>query len=79
MEIVDDLKLDYKTDQAITNLKDKMTKWFEIFLTLYQAKDVMPYMHALYHHVPEFLKLYGNLIQSARHGKVQRYCLLKII
>ena len=61
METVDKLKLDYKTDQAMTNLKDKMTKWFEIFLTPYQAKDLTPYMHAMYHHVPKFLKLYGNL------------------
>ena len=68
MEIVDDLKLDYKTDQAITNLKDKMTKWFGIFLTLYQAKDVTPYMHAMYHHVPEFLKLYGNLNMYNQQG-----------
>lgn len=68
MEIVDDLKLDYKTDQAIANLKDKMTKWFGIFLTLYRAKDVTPCMHAMYHHVPEFLKLYGNLNMYNQQG-----------
>ena len=40
MEIVDDLKLNYATSEAVTNLKDKMTKWFEKFLVLYQAKNV---------------------------------------
>ena len=39
-----------------------------------QAKDVTPYMLALYAHVPEVLKLYQNLayyMHSAGYGEVQ--------
>ena len=54
MDIVGGLKLDYTTDDAIANLEGKIKKWFTKFLELYQAKDVTPYMHALYAHVPQF-------------------------
>ena len=56
MDIIGDLKLDYTTDEAIANLEVKIENWFEKFLALYQAKDVTPYMHALYAHVPEFVQ-----------------------
>ena len=48
MDIIGDLKLDYTTDNAISSLEDKIKKWFQEFLGLYQAKDVTPYVHALY-------------------------------
>ena len=68
MDIVGDLKLDYPTDDAISSIEDKIKKWFKKFLDLYQAKDVTPYMHALYAHVPEFLKLYQNLACYTQQG-----------
>lgn len=68
MDIVGDLKLDYPTDDAISSIEDKIKKWFQKFLDLYQAKDVTPYMHALYAHVPEFLKLYQNLASYTQQG-----------
>lgn len=68
MDIMGDLKLDYTTDEGITKLEDKIKKWFEKFLALYQAKDVTPYMHALYAHVPEFLKLYQNVAYYTQQG-----------
>ena len=68
MDIIGDLKRDYTTDEAIAIMEDKIKKWFEKFLTLYQAKDVTPYMHALYAHVPEFLKLYQNLEYYTQQG-----------
>ena len=68
MEIIGDLKLDYKTDESIVQLEEKIKGWFKIFLSLYQAKDVTPYMHALYSHVPEFLKLYKNVVFFNQQG-----------
>ena len=68
MDIMGDLKLEYTTDEGITKLEDKIKKWFEKFLALYQAKDVTPYMHALYAHVPEFLKLYQNVAYYTQQG-----------
>ena len=61
IDIMGDLKLNYTTDDAISSLKDKIKKWFQKFLDLYRAKDVTLYMHSLYAHVPECLKLYQNL------------------
>lgn len=68
MDIVGDLKLDYTTDDAIANLEGTIKKWFTKFLELYQAKDVTPYMHALYAHVPQFLTLYKNLAYFTQQG-----------
>ena len=68
MEIIGDLELEFTTDDAITQLRNKINSWFDMFLLLYQAKDVTPYMHALYAHVPEFLKLYGNISHFTQQG-----------
>ena len=46
-----------------------LNRWCYLkFLDLYQAKDVTPYMHASYAHVPEFLKLYQNLAYYTQQG-----------
>ncbi|XP_028513133.1 uncharacterized protein LOC114574525 [Exaiptasia diaphana] len=39
-----------------------------VFLSIYQTKDVTPYMHALYAHVPQFLSLYNNLAYFTQQG-----------
>ena len=41
IDIIGDLKLNYTSDDAISNLKDKIKKWFQKFLDLYQAKDII--------------------------------------
>ena len=43
-------------DDFAKNAKD----WVNMFTSIYQKKDVTPYMHALAYHVPEFLKLYNG-------------------
>ena len=48
--------------------KSKVTNWMKKFLIQYQTKDVTPYMHALYAHVPEFLSLYGNIEYFTQQG-----------
>jgi len=35
---------------------------------VYQTKDVTPYIHALLNHVPEFIRLHGNLISFTQQG-----------
>ena len=42
--------------------------WVEVFTSLYQTKDVTPYMHAFAMHVPEFLSLYGNIVMFSQQG-----------
>ena len=65
--ITQDLKHDFKPED-VGCFKDKVTSWLEKFLAVYQTKDVTPYMHALYAHVPEFLSLYTNLEYFTQQG-----------
>lgn len=65
--ITQDLKQDFNHED-VECFKGKVTSWLELFLTVYQAKDVTPYMHALYAHVPEFLQLYTNLEYFTQQG-----------
>ena len=46
-----------KIKQFETTVKD----WLNCFLSVYQAKNVTPYIHTLVFHIPEFLTLYGSL------------------
>ncbi|CAB4030475.1 Hypothetical predicted protein, partial [Paramuricea clavata] len=55
-----DLKQDVKLAD-VDKFKSNVKMWKNKFLTVYQTKDVTPYMHAFSSHVPEFLSLYGNI------------------
>ena len=44
-------------------------QWIENFISIYQTKDVTPYMHALVMYVPEFLQLHhGNISIFSQQG-----------
>ena len=49
---------------------DTETKeWVTSFVSIYQTKDVTPYMHAFVMHVPEFLRLHnGNISVFSQQG-----------
>jgi len=40
----------------------KTKAWVTSFIAVYQAKDVIPYMHAFAMHVPEMLELRGIIV-----------------
>lgn len=42
--------------------------WIQSFLTVYQSRDITPYMHAFVMHVPEFLELHGYLVMFSQQG-----------
>lgn len=65
--IIGDLKHDVKFDE-VDKLKSNIRSWLKKFLTVYQTKDVTPYMHAFCSHVPEFLSLYGNIELFTQQG-----------
>lgn len=67
MDIIGDLKLEFTTDDDIVGLTSKIKSRLDKFL-LYQAKNVTPCMHALYAHVPEFLKVYQNISYFTQQG-----------
>ena len=48
---------------------EQFTKaWVKLFTSVYQTKDVSPYMHAFAMHVPQFLGLYGNIVTFSQQG-----------
>lgn len=68
MELIGDLKLDFTSEDDLLQLQGDVKSWFGLFLNVYQAKDVTPYMHALHCHVPEFLSLYQNIAYYTQQG-----------
>ena len=44
-------------------------EWVTLFISIYQAKNVTPYMHAFAMHIPEFLWLrHGNISIISQQG-----------
>ena len=57
-----------KDECEADELSRKIKSWVKLFITTYQSKDVTPYIHAFSMHVPEFVKLYGNIISFTQQG-----------
>ena len=43
-------------------------EWVRFFTTIYQSKDVTPYIHCFAQHVHEFLRKYGNVVIFNQQG-----------
>ena len=52
----------------IEELPTSIKAWVKLFLSIYQRKDVTPYIHAFMMHVPEFITLHGNLVSFSQQG-----------
>ena len=46
----------------------KIKNWMNLFLSVYQTKDVTPYLHAFAMHVVEFLSLHKSLLRFTQQG-----------
>lgn len=57
-----------KVDCNAVEIERQAKEWIRLFTTIYQTKDVTPYMHALSMHVPEFIRLYGNIVVFTQQG-----------
>ena len=55
------LKLDFIDPAEVDLFSNEIKMWVTQYYSLYTAASVTPYMHAFAQHVPEFLKLYGNI------------------
>ena len=49
-------------------LSRKIKLWVTLSLCVYQTKDVTLYIHSFLNHVPEFIRLHGNLISFTQQG-----------
>lgn len=64
-QLINDLsKLNCDADQ----FGFKAKAWVRLFISIYQTKDVTPYMHIFAMHVPEFLHMYGNIVMFTQQG-----------
>ena len=48
--------------------KSEVHSWLALYLSIYQTKNITPYIHAFVKHVWEFLDLYGSLEQFSQQG-----------
>ena len=55
-------------EQEIKNFMKEATSWVTLFTSLYQTKDVTPYMHVLVAHVPKLLRDVGSLAKFSQQG-----------
>lgn len=49
-------------------LSVKCKEWVQLYVTTYQAKDVTPYMHVLMYHVPEAIRIHGDINIFSQQG-----------
>ena len=52
----------------VDSFETSIKSWVNKFLKIYQTKDITPYIHAFSKHVPQFLRLYGNIVQFTQQG-----------
>ena len=55
-------------EQEIKGFTKKATSWITLFTSIYQAKNVTPYMYVPVAHVPQFLKDFGSLAKFSQQG-----------
>ena len=55
-------------EQEIKGFTKKATSWITLFTSIYQTKNVTPYMHVLVAHVPQLLKDFGSLAKFSQQG-----------
>ena len=57
-----------KSECDVDEFQERAKEWVKLFTSLYQTKDVTPYMHAFTMHVPEFIRLHGNITMFTQQG-----------
>ena len=54
--------------ERIKSFSRDVKNWLNLFLSVYRAKHVTPYIHLLVHHIPEFLILHRSLAPFSQQG-----------
>ena len=60
-KLICEIKEDFREDSKIELYAAAIKSWISEYNDIYTAASVTPYMHAFSQHIPEFLKLYGNI------------------
>ena len=57
-----------KKDCDADKIDVETKSWVSSFTSLYQKKDVTPYMHCFAMYTCEFVRLYGNIVTFTKQG-----------
>jgi hypothetical protein len=57
-----------KPDIEPFELQADIKNWVQMFLRVYQTKNITPYVHSFAFHVPEFIAKYGGVCQFTQQG-----------
>ena len=50
------------TDTVQEEFKSCSREWVSKFISIYQTKNVTPYVHAMFNHVEEFMEIHGCIL-----------------
>lgn len=56
------------TAQHRSEIKSIISEWTGMYVKLFQAKDITPYVHCLKYHVSELVETYGNISGFTQQG-----------
>ena len=62
------LQMDCVSTLEAEKFQQDAKKWVEKFTSIYQSKNVTPYIHIMVMHIPEFLMKYKNLVIFTQQG-----------
>ena len=56
------------TDTVREEFKSRSREWVSKFISVYQTKNVTPYIHAMFNHVGEFMEMHGSILPFSQQG-----------
>ena len=56
------------SEMEIKDFTKRATAWITLFTSMYQTKNVTPYMHVLVAHLPKLMKDHGNIRMFSQQG-----------
>ena len=59
---------EHVTDSVREEFKTRSKQWVTKFTSVYQTKNVTPYMHAMLNHVGEFMNIHGSILPFSQQG-----------
>ena len=66
--LVETLRADSVAEEEIKKFELDAKSWLQCFLSIYQTKNVTPYMHLMVSHLPEFLRIHGSISMFTQQG-----------
>ena len=68
LQLINTVRADSITAEEINNFETEGKAWLSLFLSIYQTKNVTPYMHLMIAHLPKFLCIHGPISPFTQQG-----------